>query len=120
MKFSSKQLVAALDAISGVNAVVEIDPKKTEVDPKELSPIGEDHAFYTYFIPGAIFQAKDGSNWQVEAIGTGTGMNMARIRNIWYPREEATVYVDAIRKSIDMWIYPQIQVVPTLVVADKK
>lgn len=67
------------------------------------SPISGDSTFYTYFVPGAVFQAKDGSSWHVESI---TDQGFVRIRNVWYPRQEATVPTASVRRSIDSWISP--------------
>jgi hypothetical protein len=110
-----KNLLASLVSIAGLEPVeLTLGPTKPDSNsPDNMSPVGGDHAFYTYFVPGAIFQAKDGSSWQIESI-PAEGNGFCRIRNVWYPREEATIPQAQIRKTIDMWIYPVIQVVPVL------
>lgn len=110
-----KTLLSSLISAAGLEPVeLDINKTVTEPNPADInSPVGGDHAFFTYFVPGAIFQAKDGSTWQVEAIPAESS-GMCRIRNVWYPREEATIPQTRVRETIDMWVYPVTQVVPTL------
>jgi hypothetical protein len=88
-----------------------LGPTVSDLEAAKDSPIGGDHTFYTYFVPGAMFQAKDGSTWHLETVND---FGMCRIRNAWYPREEATVPVADIRRSIDSWIMPIQQRVESL------
>jgi hypothetical protein len=110
-----KNLLASLVSVAGLEPVeLTLGPTKPDNGAADnLSPIKGDHAFYTYFVPGAVFQAKDGSTWIIENL-PAEGAGYCRIRNVWYPREEATVLQQWIRDAIDMWIYPVIQVVPVL------
>lgn len=110
-----KNLLASLISVANLEPV---EIKVKDSDKNFLSPVDGDQAFYTYFVPGAIFQAKDGSSWQVENLPT-EGSGLCRIRNIWYPREEATIPQQKIRETIDMWIYPVIQVVPAITPSEK-
>ena len=64
-------------------------------------------------MPGAVFEAKDGSQWDIENVAD-TGY--VRIRNRWYPREEITLHLSDLRKTIHAWIEPVQQVVPELLV----
>ena len=84
---------------------------------KSQSPALGDHAFYTYCVPGAVFEAKDGSQWDIENVAD-TGY--VRIRNRWYPREEITLHLSDLRKTIHAWIEPIQQVVPELLVETAK
>jgi hypothetical protein len=109
---ASKSLVATLVAAAGIDAEeLTLGPTANETELATDSPIGGDHSFYTYFVPGAIFQARDGSSWMIEAMEAN---GLARIRNVWYPREEATLAPAAIRASIDCWISPVQQAVAPL------
>lgn len=121
-----KKILASLASVAGLEPIdVKIDmtdltsgpSKPDKYSPAQDSPVGGDHAFYTYFVPGAIFQAKDGSMWLIENLPT-EGNGFVRIRNVWYPREEATIPQQRVRETIDMWVYPQIQAVPALVVVE--
>ena len=112
MTIPIKSLMAAL-----VPAVK--DPKELTLGPstspntaQNQSPVLGDHAFFTYFVPGAVFEAKDGTQWDIENIAD-TGY--ARIRNRWYPREEVTLHSSDIRKTIYAWIEPVQQIVPELI-----
>jgi len=112
---NSKSVLASLVSAAGLEPVnLDLRPAKKGLEVVEdLSPVAGDHAFFTYFVPGAVFQAKDGSQWQVENIPT-EGSGLVRIRNIWYPREEATIPQARIRETIDMWVFPVIQPVPAI------
>lgn len=99
-----KNLVATLVAAAGISTEeLTLGPTANPTELATDSPIGGDHSFYTYFVPGAIFQARDGSTWLIEAMEAN---GLARIRNTWYPREEATLAPAAIRASIESWISP--------------
>lgn len=111
MQPNRKQLLAALVPVS--EDALTLGPTKPIGTSQDQSPVGGDHAFYTYFVPGAVFEAKDGTIWDVENIAD-TGF--ARIRNKWYPREERTLPQHKIREVIHAWIEPVQQLVPPLVV----
>ena len=89
-----------------------LGPTKTPGGAKSESPVLGDHAFYTYLVPGAVFQAKDGTYWDIENVAD-TGY--CRIRNKFYPREEVTCHVSDIRRTIHAWVDPVQQIVPELV-----
>jgi hypothetical protein len=77
--------------------------------PNPLSPIEGDEIFFTYLIPGAVFQSHDGQQWIIEAYDW-TGQ--IEITNRWYPRMHAQVSVYDVRRSIDQWVEPIQQNVP--------
>jgi hypothetical protein len=68
-----------------------------------LSPLQGDEAFFTYLLPGAIYQAHDGSTWEIEEYDFE---GKVRISNPWYPRRQGVVSVQDIRRSIYAWIDP--------------
>ena len=105
-----KTLLAALVPASG-EADLTLGPTTSPNAAKSQSPALGDHAFYTYCVPGAVFEAKDGSQWDIENVAD-TGY--VRIRNRWYPREEITLHLSDLRKTIHAWIEPVEQVVPRL------
>lgn len=107
-----KTLLAALVPASG-EADLTLGPTTSPNAAKSQSPALGDHAFYTYCVPGAVFEAKDGSQWDIENVAD-TGY--VRIRNRWYPREEITLHLSDLRKTIHAWIEPIQQVVPELLV----
>lgn len=74
-----------------------------------LSPTDGDHQFFTYLIPGAVWQALDGSIWVVEEI---TPNGLYNCKNQWYPREWKMMTRDEIRNTIEAWIDPVLQHVP--------
>lgn len=74
-----------------------------------LSPVEGDDIFFTYMIPGAIFQAHDGSLWNILDYEWD---GRVEIENVWYPREHAQVSLDDIRRSIHAWVTPVQQTVP--------
>ena len=74
-----------------------------------LSPVEGDEIFVTYLIPGAIFQAHDGSLWNILDYEWD---GRVEIENVWYPREHAQVSLDDIRRSIHAWVVPIQQTVP--------
>jgi hypothetical protein len=71
--------------------------------PNPLSPVEGDEMFFAYMIPGAKFQAHDGSQWNILDY---PWMGMVHIENVWYPRINAQVSVYDIRRSIDQWVEP--------------
>lgn len=105
-------LIAALvPAAPAEDEKLTLGPTKDPSVAKNQSPVLGDHAFYTYYVPGAAYEAKDGTHWDIENIAD-TGY--ARIRNRWYPREEVTLHTSDIRKTIHAWIEPVQQLVPEL------
>ncbi len=109
-KPDAKRLLAALVDVSGVGD--DPKPPSKEQSPSQTSPVGGDDVFYTYFLPGAIFQAKDGTLWMIDHI---SDMGMVRIINQWRPREQAVVPVQRIRETIAAYVDPvQIMVPPLL------
>jgi hypothetical protein len=71
--------------------------------PNDLSPTGGDDMFYMYLIPGAKFQAKDGSQWLiVDYMSEGT----VELENVWYPRLRPIISIQQLRKTISAWIEP--------------
>ncbi len=77
--------------------------------PNPLSPIEGDEVFFAYMMPGAIFQAHDGSQWWILGYDY---RGQVEIENRWYPRIHAQVSVYDVRRSIDQWIEPIQQTVP--------
>jgi hypothetical protein len=77
--------------------------------PNPLSPIEGDQIFFAYMIPGAAFQAKDGSQWNILDY---PWQGMVHIENRWYPRINAHVNLNDVRRSIDQWVEPIQQTVP--------
>lgn len=71
--------------------------------PNPLSPIMGDEDFYTYMMPGAVFEAHDGSQWLITAYEWD---GRVEIQNRWYPRRIANVSTADVRRSIAMWVEP--------------
>ena len=71
--------------------------------PNPLSPIEGDEMFFAYMIPGAAFQAKDGSQWNILDY---PWQGVVHIENRWYPRINAQVNLNDIRRSIEQWVEP--------------
>jgi hypothetical protein len=71
--------------------------------PNPLSPIEGDEMFFAYMIPGAAFQAKDGSQWNILDY---PWQGVVHIENRWYPRINAQVNLNDVRRSIEQWIEP--------------
>lgn len=117
MPATTKQLMAALVPVLKDDEQTLGPTKKNPNAEAAMSPIGGDSLFYTYLVPGAVFQSKDGEYWDVENVAD-TGY--IRIRNKYYPRQEATRHSSEIRKSIHAWVEPIQQIVPELVWADSK
>jgi hypothetical protein len=68
-----------------------------------MSPHGGDDTFWAYMIPGAKFQAHDGSQW---IILDYTFEGAVELQNVWYPRLCPIVSVQDVRRSIAAWIEP--------------
>jgi hypothetical protein len=83
--------------------------------PNPLSPIMGDEAFFTYMIPGAVFEAHDGSQWLITSYDWDARVE---IQNRWYPRQVANVGTQDIRRSIAMWVEPVNVRVPPPVAAE--
>lgn len=77
--------------------------------PNPLSPVEGDEIFYAYMIPGAKFQARDGSQWNILDYPY---QGIVHIENVWYPRVNAQVNLNDIRRSIEQWVEPIQQYVP--------
>jgi hypothetical protein len=77
--------------------------------PNPLSPVEGDEIFFAYMIPGAIFQAHDGTEWWIESYDSS---DQIEITNRWYPRINAVVSINDIRRSIHQWVEPITQTVP--------
>ncbi len=77
--------------------------------PNPLSPVEGDEIFYAYMIPAAKFQAHDGSQWNILDY---PWQGMVHIENVWYPRVNAQVNLNDIRRSIEQWVEPIQQFVP--------
>jgi hypothetical protein len=71
--------------------------------PNPLSPIEGDQIFFAYMIPGAKFQARDGSQWNILDY---PWQGMVHIENVWYPRLNAQVNLNDVRRSIEQWVEP--------------
>jgi hypothetical protein len=78
--------------------------------PNPLSPVEGDACFFTYMVPGAVFQSHDGQQWDV--LDYNGGAYGVHIQNRWYPRLQAWVNLDDIRRSIHSWVEPVQVVVP--------
>jgi hypothetical protein len=100
--------LAALDPVAKVYPEV-LGPAADKDAPGALNPTGGDHLFYTYLIPGAAWQALDGSQWIIEEI---TANDIYVCKNWWYPREIKRMRRNEIRKTIESWIDPVLQHVP--------
>ena len=109
---STKRLMAALVPATGDPRDLTLGPTTDPNSAKNQSPVMGDHAFYTYCVPGAVYEAKDGTQWDIENVAD-TGY--VRIRNRWHPREEVTLHMTEVRKTIYAWIEPVQQIVPELI-----
>jgi hypothetical protein len=74
-----------------------------------FSPLGGDEIFFAYMIPGAAFQAHDGSQWNIIDY---PWQNFVTVENRWYPRLQGRVNLNDVRRSIEQWIEPIQQYVP--------
>ena len=68
-----------------------------------LSPIMQDADFFTYLMPGAVFEAHDGSQWLITDYEWDGRIG---IENRWYPRQIANVNTNDVRRSICAWVEP--------------
>src|SRR5574343_926182 len=108
----SKKLVAALipdvvevceDAKPAPDATSQfgqVAPGAQTQMANPLSPILGDQDFFCCLIPGAIFEAHDGSQWIITAYEWDARVE---IQNRWYTRIHANVTTNDIRRSISMW-----------------
>ena len=71
--------------------------------PNPLSPVEGDEMFFAYMIPGAKFQARDGSQWNVLDYPF---QGVVHLENVWYPRINAQVNLNDVRRSIEQWVEP--------------
>ena len=85
------------------------NPGSTQI-PNPLSPIEGDACFFTYMIPGAVFQSHDGQQWVIEDYNAAA--YGVELYNRWYPRLRAFVNLDDVRRSIHSWVEPVQTVVP--------
>lgn len=83
----------------------------TTLQANPLSPLQGDEVFFSGLFDGARFQANDGSWWDVENYDWEGAVT---IRNVWYPRIEAVVSIQDVRRSIHSWIEPFLQRVPPM------
>jgi hypothetical protein len=77
--------------------------------PNPLSPVEGDEIFFMNMLPGSRFQAHDGSDWIIQNY---TGPDEVEIYNVWYPRLQAIVSLNDVRRSIHQWTSPITQTVP--------
>lgn len=77
--------------------------------PNPMSPIEGDEVFFAYMIPGATFQSRDGSQWNILDYPF---QGMVQIENRWYPRIQGQVSLNDVRRSIEQWIEPIQQFIP--------
>ena len=85
------------------------NPGSTQI-PNPLSPIEGDACFFTYMIPGAVFQSHDGQQWVIDDYNAAA--YGVELYNRWYPRLRAFVNLDDVRRSIHSWVEPVQTVVP--------
>jgi hypothetical protein len=78
------------------------NPGNTQL-PNPLSPVEGDEMFFAYMLPGAKFQARDGSQWNILDY---PWQGVVHIENVWYPRINAQVSLNDIRRSIEQWVEP--------------
>jgi len=77
--------------------------------PNPLSPLEGDEMFFAYMIPGAVFQSRDGGQWNVLDY---PWQGVVHIENRWYPRLQGQVNLNDVRRSIEQWVEPIQQFVP--------
>lgn len=90
------------DNRSSAFAQMKPNPGNTQL-PNPLSPIEGDEMFFAYMIPGAKFQARDGSQWNILDY---PWQGIVHIENVWYPRINAQVSLNDVRRSIEQWVEP--------------
>jgi len=113
MKFNPKKLAEFVSDAAGISEVApssmaestfaQTSPGVQEQMANPLSPIQGDADFFTYMIPGAVFESLDGSQWLITAYEWN---GRVEIQNRWYPRQLANVTMNDVRKSIAMWVEP--------------
>ena len=113
MPFNPSKLAEAICDVAGIcpqgsaaTATQSFAQKAPAIDntlPNPLGPIMGDEAFFTYMMPGAVFEAHDGSQWVITSYDWDARVE---IENRWYPRQIANVGTSDIRRSIAMWIEP--------------
>ncbi len=107
---SGLQALVGDPADTRISTFVQFKPNPGTMQmPNPLSPIEGDEVFFSYLIPGAVFQAHDGSEWWIESY---TSPNQIEITNRWYPRTSPIVSINDIRRSIHQWVEPITQTVP--------
>jgi hypothetical protein len=107
---STLQIMVGDPNDSRTSTFVQFKPNPGSMQlPNPLSPIEGDEIFFAYLIPGAIFQAHDGTEWWIDSY---TAPDEISISNRWYPRINAFVSIDDIRRSIHQWVEPITQTVP--------
>ena len=107
---STLQAMVGDPADARTSTFVQFQPNPGTMQlPNPLSPVEGDEVFFAYMIPGAIFQANDGSEWWILSY---TAPDEVQIENRWYPRLNAIVSIGDIRRSIHQWVEPITQVVP--------
>jgi hypothetical protein len=122
MPFDPKKLASNVADLAGVSisapsseatsSFAQTAPGVQEQMANPLSPIMGDQDFYTYMIPGAVFEANDGSQWLITAYEWD---GRVELENRWYPRMIGNVSVNDVRRSIAMWIEPvNVKVPPPL------
>jgi hypothetical protein len=95
---------------SRISTFAQFKPNPGGVElPDMNSPTQGDDCFTTYLWPGAKFEDKNRTQWQIENYGSPDEIE---ITNVWYPRQNLVVGIDAIRSSIYAWIEPIYQIVP--------
>ena len=96
------------------SAFAQKAPGIDATQPNPLSPIMGDEVFFTYMLPGAVFEAHDGSQWVITSYDWDARVE---IQNRWYPRQVANVGTADVRRSIAMWVDPvNIKVPPPVAV----
>jgi hypothetical protein len=107
---STLQAIVGDPADARTSTFVQFKPNPGTMQlPNPLSPIEGDEIFFAYMIPGAIFQAHDGTEWWIESYASS---DQIEITNRWYPRLGGIVSINDIRRSIHQWIEPVTQTVP--------
>ena len=107
---STLQAMVGDPADARMSTFVQFNPNPGTMSlPNPLSPVEGDEIFFSYLIPGAIFQAHDGTEWWILSY---TAPDEIQIENRWYPRINALVSINDIRRSIHQWVEPITQTVP--------
>ena len=119
MPIELKKLASSLADLAGISEesptnepvswIAQMSPNTSEQVPNPLSPVSGDETFFSFLIPGATFQAHDGSQWNILAYEWN---GRVEIENRWYPRVYANVPVADVRRSIDAWVDPVYVKVP--------